>query len=176
MIDVMKIPKLMIIGLCLSMLSILYGFTVGGAFGLAEKGMKQHLNQSGVAVLDTVYKGDVAAKDAVVAKSWEYFKRSHLHGGAIGSAGVAVILAMILLCKPLPIAGWCSVAFGSGAIIYSVFWLFAGLLAPGMGSTGAAKENLNFMAIPGAGLTLIGLTGAIILIIKDALMCRSAPS
>jgi preprotein translocase subunit Sss1 len=39
-----------------------------------------------------------------------------------------------------------------------------------MGSTGAAKEALNFVAISGAGLTLLGLTGALILIIKDGLI------
>lgn len=170
MSNVNRISKLMIIGLCLSMLSIVYGFVLGGAFGIAEKPMKDHLNQSGVEVMDSVYKGDAAAKDAVAAKSWEYLKRSHLHGGAIGASGVGVILAMIVLCKPIPIAGLCSIALGSGAIIYSVFWLMAGLLAPGMGSTGAAKEALSFVAIPGAGLTLLGLIGSMVMIVKDAVI------
>jgi hypothetical protein len=173
--DASRIPKLMIVGLCLSMASILYGFMLGGAFGLGEKAIKDHLSQSGMEVMDSVYEGDVAAKDAIVAKSWDYLKRSHLHGGAIGAAGVGVILAMILLCKPTALAGLCSVAFGSGAIIYSVFWLWAGLMAPGMGSTGAAKEALSFIAIPGAGLTLLGLTGAMILIVKDALVASASP-
>jgi hypothetical protein len=170
MLDVNRIPTSMIVGLCLSMLSILYGFALGGAFGLGEKAIKDHLSQSGMEVMDSVYKGDAAAKDAVVTKSWDYLKRAHLHGGAIGAAGVGVILAMIVLCKPTPLAGLCSVAFGSGAIIYSVFWLLAGLIAPRMGSTGAAKEALSFIAIPGAGLTLFGLTGAMILIARDALI------
>ena len=174
MIKMGNTPALMIIGLFLSMAAILYGFAIGGAFGLAEAAMKDNLNQSGTAVLDAVYKGDVAAKDAVVAKSWEYMKRSHLHGGAIGAAGVGFILAMIVLCRPGRMAGWCAVAFGSGAIIYSVYWLFAGLIAPGMGSTGEAKEALNFIAIPGAGLTLLGMTGSMILIMKDALFKRAS--
>ncbi len=170
MLHINRIPKLVAIGLCLGMVSILYGFVLGGAFGLSEKAIKNHLNQSGKTVIDSVYKGNTAVKDAVVAKSWDYLKRSHLHGGAIGVAAIGVILAMIVLCKPTLWVGLCSVAFGSGALLYSLFWLLAGLIAPSMGSTGAAKEALSFIAVPGAGLTLLGLTGALILVVKDTLI------
>lgn len=165
--DSQRRPRWTVFGLCLSLFAILYGFALGGAFGLAEKGIKAHLNESGLRVLNSVYQGDVAAKDAVVAKSWNYLQRSHLHGGGIGAAGVAVILAMLVLCRPGPISGWAAVAFGGGAILYSIFWLIAGLIAPGLGSTGAAKEALKFIAVPGAGLTLLGLATSIVLIIKD---------
>jgi len=36
--------------------------------------------------LQSAYQGNVAAKDAVVKKSWEYLKRAHLNGGAIGTS------------------------------------------------------------------------------------------
>lgn len=165
-----KTSKWMILGLCLSMVSTLYGFALGGLFGLAEKPIKDYLNRSGMAVLESVYKGDIAAKDKVVTKSWDYLKRSHLHGGAIGGAGMGAILAMLMLCAPRRIADWLAVSLGSGAIIYSVFWLVAGLIAPGMGSTAKAKEALAFIAIPGAGLCLLGLAGAIVLVAWDGLV------
>lgn len=168
--DSKKMPRLTVFGLFLSLIAILYGFSVGGAFGLAEGAIKAHLKESGSRVLDTVYQGDIAAQEAVVAKAWEYLKRAHLHGGAIGAAGVGVILAMLVLCKPGPLSGWFAVAFGSGAILYSVFWLLAGLIAPGLGSTSAAKKALEFIAVPGAGLTLLGLAGSMFLILRDALL------
>ena len=43
---------------------------------------------------------------------------------------------------------------GGGALLYSTFWLAAGLTAPTVGGTGEAKEILSFLAIPGAGLCL----------------------
>lgn len=156
-------------GLLLAFTAVLFGFALGGAFGAVESRIKGRLERSGAAVLDTVYKGDVAAKDAVVKKSWEYLQRAHLHGGAIGTAAAVAILALILLCPPRPLEKASALAFGSGALLYSVFWLCAGLIAPGLGSTGQAKETLSFMAIPGAGLCLLGLLGTIVCVAKATL-------
>ncbi len=156
-------------GLLLAFTTILFGFALGGAFGAVEAPIKKRLETSGTAVLDTVYKGDVAAKDAVVKKSWEYLQRAHLHGGAIGTAAAVAILALILLCPPRPLEKASALAFGAGGLLYSTFWLVAGLKAPGMGSTGLAKESLSFMAIPGAGLCLLGLLGTMVCVAKATL-------
>ena len=163
---VVIIPRSMAVGVCLALLAILLGFVMGGVFGAVESSIKKHLDDAGGAVLHTVYQGDVAAKDAVVKKSWDYLKRAHLHGGAIGSAALGSILALILLCRLGLVAKVSAVAFGAGALIYSLYWLFAGLLAPGLGSTGVAKETLSIVAIPGAGLCLLGLAGTIFSVVK----------
>lgn len=160
-------------GLLLALTTILFGFSLGGAFGAVEAPIKKRLETSGNAVLDTVYKGDVSAKDAVVKKSWEYLQRAHLHGGAIGTAAAVAILALILLCPPRPLEKASALAFGAGGLLYSAFWLFAGLKAPGMGSTGLAKESLSYMAVPGAGLCLLGLLGTITCVAKAALAPRT---
>ncbi|MEQ1919172.1 MAG: hypothetical protein ABL955_08240 [Elusimicrobiota bacterium] len=148
-------------------MAILFGFGLGGAFGAVEGSIKKRLDDSGSAVLQTVYKGDVAAKDAVVKKSWEYLLRAHMHGGAIGTASLASIAILILLCRLGVVAQLSALAFGSGALLYSIFWLLAGLMAPGIGSTGVAKESLSFIAIPGAGLSILGLCGTIVSVIKS---------
>jgi hypothetical protein len=160
------VPKSIAAGLCLSLLAVLFGFVLGGVFGAAESSIKKHLDDSGTAVLQSVYQGDVAAKDAVVKKSWDYLKRAHLHGGAIGAAAIGSILALILLCRLGMLAKLSALAFGSGAFIYSLFWLFAGLAAPGLGSTSVAKETLSFIAIPGAGLCILGLCGTIVSVVR----------
>ncbi len=160
------VSKSVAAGACFSLLTILLGFLLGGAFGAAEEPIKKRLNDSGTAVLQSVYKGDAAAKDAVVKKSWEYLKRAHLHGGAIGTAALGSIIALINLCRPGILVSLSALSFGSGALIYSVFWLLAGFAATGLGSTGAAKESLSFIAIPGAGLCIIGLCGTIFSVVK----------
>lgn len=156
------IPKPIAAGAGLALLTILFGFTLGGAFGAAEGRIKKRLADSGAAALPTVYKGDAAAMEAVVKKSWEYLQRAHLHAGAIGTAALASITLLLLLGRLGPLERLSAPAFGLGALLYSAFWLLAGLSAPGLGSTGAAKESLGFIAIPGAGLCILGLCGTIV--------------
>ena len=50
-------------------------------------------------------------------------------------------------------------------------WMFAGLKAPGLGSTGAAKESLRLLAIPSSGLCTVGLV-LVFLFSARALFCR----
>jgi hypothetical protein len=149
-------------GVILALLSILFGFFLGGAFGAAEDAMKNRLRVSADNVLDTVYGGDEQKRDAVVSKSWSYLKRAHLHGGGIGATALAAIVLLALLGPPGRLERISSAAFGAGALLYSIFWLAAGFTAPALGSTGAAKEALGFLALPGAGLSLLGLLGTLI--------------
>lgn len=160
------VPKPVAAGAVLSLLAVIFGFALGGAFGAAEAAIKGRLESSGAAALETVYKGDAAAMDAVVKKSWAYLQRAHLHAGALGTAGLASIALMILLCPLTLPAQLSALAFGSGALLYSAFWLLAGFMAPGMGSTGAAKEALELVAIPGTGLSLLGALGTLFCVAK----------
>ena len=159
------VPKPMAVALLLALLSILFGFGLGGAFGFIESRMKQYLDDRGTEALDTAYQGDAAAKEAVVAKSWIYLQRAHLHGGAIGATALGSILLLLLLGRVGIVARVSAIAFGAGALTYSVYWLWAGLLAPGLGGTGAAKEALAFLAIPGTALCIIGLLGTLCCVI-----------
>ena len=53
-----------------------------------------------------------------------------------------------------------SLLSGLGSIGYGIFWLLAGSLAPGMGSTGAAKDAVGFLAQISGGSFFI--SGAIL--------------
>ncbi|MEO8479049.1 MAG: hypothetical protein ABI542_05390 [Gemmatimonadota bacterium] len=156
------IPTLFRAGILLALGAILLGFVLGGAFGAFEDVVKGRLADSGNAALATVYHGDVAAKDAVVNKSWTYLQRAHMHGGAIGTAALAAIAILLLTTRAGRIARFSAVAFGAGALIYAVFWLVTGFSAPGIGSTGAAKEAFKWLALPGAGLAMIGVLGTMV--------------
>jgi hypothetical protein len=169
-LPVTGVPRAMIVGLCLAMLGILFGFVLGGVFGAAEDSLKEYLQAQGEAALTSAYGGDEAAMEAVVTKSWSYFKRAHMHGGAIGTSSVALIVMLILLCRPGKLASTAAIASGLGAVLYPVFWLWAGAIAPGMGSTGAAKEALEFIAIPGAGACLAGAILSLVCLVRDRLV------
>lgn len=156
-------------GAILALSAILFGFLLGGLFGAAEGAIKGQLRASADAVFDTVYDGDEARRDKIVNKSWSYLKRAHLHGGAIGAVALAAIVLLGMLGEVGILERVSSLALGGGALLYSVFWLIAGFMAPGMGSTGDAKEALDFLAIPGAGLCLLGVAGTLLSTIRRSI-------
>lgn len=59
------VPRAVAAGACLSLLAVLFGFALGGAFGVIEASIKKQLDDSGSAVLQSVYKGDSAAKESL---------------------------------------------------------------------------------------------------------------
>jgi hypothetical protein len=160
--------------MALTLAGFLFGFGLGGVFGAAEASIKGTLKASADAVLDTVYAGDAAKAKAVVSKSWSYCKRAHMHGGGMAAAA----LAMILLLAAMPACGRykfaASTMLGIGALGYPLFWLLAAFRAPGMGSTGAAKESLAFLALPTSGCFIAGTAAVAVGFCVKAF--RSAPT
>ena len=150
-------------GIILALLTLVYGFGLGGVFGAAEEDIKGHLRAEGQQVLATAYGEDAGAMQKVANKAWVYFKRAHLHANGLGTAS----LALILLLGHLPVADGrkrlVSLGLGLGSLGYSLFWMWAGLRAPGMGSTGAAKESLQWLAVPSSGLCILGVAAVLIM-------------
>lgn len=149
--------RLLAPGLLFALLALVFGFGLGAVFGAAEDSLKNGLEASGQAVLAEVYKGDAAALRSVAAKSWTYYKRAHLHANGLGSSSLALILLLGVLPGRDRLRQAAALASGLGALLYPLFWLFAGMRAPGLGGTGAAKESLQWLALPGSGLCLVGL-------------------
>jgi hypothetical protein len=147
----------LLLGLFASLLTMLYGYGVGVAFGQYEDQLKGHLKEQGMAVLATTYGGDQAKLNSVLDKSWTYMKRTHLHAGALGSAALALTLLLAMLPRVGLASGAAAVLSGLGGLGYSVFWLLAALAAPGLGSTGAAKESLQLLAMPSSAAIVAGL-------------------
>jgi hypothetical protein len=140
-------------GIGLALASIAFGFGLGVAFGAVEDDLKDHLQAS-------------AQAKPVVKKSWTYFKRAHLHANALGTTALAASLLLALLGPPGVLARLSSFGLGAGALFYAAYWLFAGLMAPGLGSTSAAKESLAWLAIPSSGACVAGLAGTLICAIR----------
>lgn len=152
-------------GIVLAIFTILYGFILGGAFGANEEGLQGFLKDKGQTVFTTVYKSDQASMDAVVNKSWKYMIRSHMHAGGIGTSSLILITVLALMNIQASIKLILSTGLGIGAFGYSFFWLWAGIRAPELGSTGLAKESLSWLAIPSAGLLILGTLSVLILMI-----------
>jgi hypothetical protein len=172
-------------GLVLALLSILFGFGLGIAFGAFEEAMKQGLQDRGdrwqQSQVDRLVLGDraepaklaaataklEAEKKKVLEKAWAYVKRAHLHAGVLGTTAVALILLLSFVQAGAMLRRLTAVALGGGALGYGVFWLLAAFRAPAMGSTGAAKESLAWLALPSSGLCVLGLLVVMALVIRE---------
>ena len=153
------------VGLVLTILTILFGQGMGIIFGLNEDAIKSRLNASAAAVLDTAYKADDASMKPVLDKSWAYMQRAHLHAGAMGTTGLALIVLLCALGTAARVLVLVSIALGAGGLGYSIFWMWAGFLAPGLGSTGTAKESLKWLAIPSSGAFVLATTAVLVVLI-----------
>lgn len=149
----------------LALLTLLYGFGLGAAFGTAEDGMKGSLKTSAQEVYETVYKGDKTEMSKVTDKSWTYFKRAYLHANGMGAASLGMIILLSFLKGQSVMRMITAIGLGAGALGYSLFWLFAGIMAPRLGSTGLAKEALAWLAIPSGGMFLSGTIAVLVVFV-----------
>jgi len=144
-------------GLLFALITLVYGFGLGGTFGAFEENIKQKLKNDAREVLATAYNGDEAKMKKIIDKSWVYFKRAHLHANGLGTASLVLILLVSFLPINNKVKSINAIFLGVGSLGYALFWMLAGLKAPGMASTGLAKESLAWLAFPSSGLCIIGL-------------------
>lgn len=154
-------------GILWALLTIIFGYCLGGAFGGASGDLKGYLKQKAFSVLDTTYSGDAKKTEKVLDKSWTYLKRSHLHASGLGTTAIALMMLLAVCSLGPRELFWTGLSLGLGAFGYSLYWMIAGFIAPVVGSSEAAKESLWFLAIPSAGLCLIGVFATTFLFIKS---------
>lgn len=164
------------VGLVLAVLTLLFGQGMGVIFGLNEDAIKSRLSASAAAVRDTTYKADDASMKAVLDKSWTYMQRAHLHAGAMGTTALALIVLLCVLGTATRVLLPISIALGAGGLGYSIFWMWSGFLAPGLGSTGAAKESLSWLAMPSSGAFVLATTAVLVRLIVFILRPQRATS
>jgi hypothetical protein len=159
-------------GLVLAILTVLFGQGLGIVFGLNEDAVKQRLKASAVEVRESVYGGDDAAIKAVLDRSWTYMQRAHLHAGGMGTTALALII-LICLCGASPrVVAAIAVGLGGGGFGYSLYWMWAGFRAPGLGGTGPAKESLQWLALPSSGAFVVATVAALVVLVVTVALRR----
>ena len=81
-------------GISLALIAILFGGLLGLSFGCCEDEIKDGLKSSSEAVLANTYKGDAAAAEKVVKKSWIYLKRAHFHSQTMGV--ISIVFSLLI--------------------------------------------------------------------------------
>jgi hypothetical protein len=161
------------LGLILAVVTLLFGQGMGIVFGLNEEAIKGSLKTSAAEVRDTVYKGDDVALKAVLEKSWVYMQRAHLHAGAMGTTAVVLIVLTCLLGLSRLVTIAIGVGLGAGGLGYSLYWMLAGFRAPALGGTGAAKESLNWLAMPASGAFVVATLAVLAMLFVTLVLPRS---
>jgi hypothetical protein len=159
-------------GLVLGILTLLFGQGLGIVFGLNEDLIKDRLKAGALAVRSTTYHDDDAAIRAVVDKSWTYMQRAHLHAGSLGTTALVLIILMSFLGGARRWTPSLGLALGGGGLGYSLFWMWAGFRAPGLGGTAAAKESLKWLAMPTSGAFVLATAAVLVLVVVNVLPSR----
>jgi len=161
-------------GLVLSLVAVVYGWSLGAVFGFAEYRIREGFVASANARMDLYLAsshGDAAAAQAAIRKvdetAWRYLLRAHLHAGGIGALALGMSVVLAMLAVPGAWKSATSLLLGVGAVGYPLFWMLAGWMAPGMGSAKVAKEALRWLAVPSAGCLLVGGVLTLVLVAYD---------
>lgn len=115
------------VGIVLALATMLFGFGLGGFFGLAEDSLKGDLDRRGQAVLESVYAGNEAKRVETKDKAWTYYKRAHLHAGAMGTSALAMSMLLAGMPGATRVRAGVAVALGVGGFGYGLFWLLAAI-------------------------------------------------
>ena len=161
-------------GLLFAVATLLFGFGLGIVLGLNEDAIKSRLTASAAAVNESVYHGDSAAAKAVLDKSWTYMQRAHLHAGGLGHhCGRPHPPSGPARHRTLHHAGHQSRPRRGRPGPFRILAL-GRFHAPGLGSTGAAKESLEWLAMPSSGAVVVA-TAAVAVLCLAAIAGRRRP-
>lgn len=160
-------------GLLFAVLTLLYGFGLGIAFGGFEDHFQARIKASAMAVKDSVYQGDEARMKPVLDKAWVYMQRAHLHAGGLGASALGLIVIAAFVGAPALLLRLTAFGLGAGSFGYSLYWMWAGFRAPGLGGTGLAKESLKWLAMPSSGAIVL-CTAMVLGLLVAACFRRSA--
>ena len=109
-------------GALISLIAILMCVLFGMIMGADEAGLREAWKNQGMAFLDSFYKGDEAAVDAMVGVAFETYLRAHVHWGAIGAVTLGMSFIFLLIKVPNWYSQVGSIFLGLGALLYPISW------------------------------------------------------
>ena len=167
-------------GLVLGLIAILFGWGLGILFGAAEDWLRAgfiadaEANRAFYVQKAGSEEGATKLIERIDASAFAYFIRAHLHAGAIGSIAIGASLLLAFLSVNPGLKTAASSLLGFGALGYSVFWMWAGLRAPSLGSPGAARESLRWLAWSSSGALIVGALLTLVLVVNDLFVRRAS--
>lgn len=151
----------------ISVFVIFTGFILGGIYGSYEDAIKEHFYKKALTVSESVYNNNQEIMKVVAEKSWEYMKHAHTHAVGLGPATLILILVLSFFKVNGTLKFMSSMLMSLGAVAYPLYWMLLAFKFPLTGNEELAKESLSCIAVPGAGIILIGVFLFMIIIIRN---------
>ena len=142
-------------GLAFCVATILFSFVLGAWMGANEGFFKNDFKQTVKANAQTVFGNDKAKMDRAEERAWTYTKRAHMHAAGLGPIGLVLLAPLPFLSISGRFQSLIALAYGLGAFCYPLGWLIAGYRIPVLGTTGAAKNSIAWLAEPAVGLLVL---------------------
>jgi hypothetical protein len=142
-------------GLVLCVATILFSFVMGAWMGADEGFFKNDFKQTVKANAVKVFGNDKAKMDRAEERAWTYTKRSHMHAAGVGPIGLVLLAPLPFLNVSARMQSLIALGYGLGSFCYPLTWLIAGYRIPVLGTTGAAKASIAWLAEPAVGLLLL---------------------
>jgi len=156
------------IGMLLSLLTIVFGFSMGVMFAEFEDAVRDSLTAEAQAVVETTYGGDADAVAASIRGSLTYFLRAHIHANGLGFGTALLITFLVGFFATGKIRDYSALLLGIGALGYSSYWAITAKLGPALGGVSHAKEVTGWYGLTTSALYFIGLAGVIYLFVETA--------
>ncbi len=142
-------------GLALCVATILFSFVLGAWMGANEGFFKNDFKQTVKVNAEKVYGNDKAKMARAEERAWTYTKRAHMHAAGVGPIGLVLLAPLPFLAISARLQGMIALGYGLGAFGYPLGWLIAGYRIPALGTTGAAKASIAWLAEPAVGLLVV---------------------
>ena len=147
------------VGLVLSMLTLIFGISMGVMFGTNEDGVKQYISD-GIA-------SHPAQHDAKSqSKIWRYAQRSHFHATGVGGFALVLVLVTGLTSLPRKMKFIAATLIGVGSF-YPMAWFSMFLLSLPLGRDGAHHATITELI---TYLTVGSLSAGILLLMVGLLL------
>lgn len=91
----------------------------------------------------------------------------------MGTTAVVLIVLTCLLGLSRLMTVAIGIGLGAGGLGYSLYWMWAGFRAPALGSTGAAKESLKWLAMPSSGAFVLATFAVLAMLFVTLVRPRS---
>ena len=144
------------IGLCMVILTLLFGIGLGVGFGVGEDSIQTYISE-GVAAYPDVH--DASSQ----GKIWRYAQRAHFHATGISAFSLGLILVIMFSSLRANLKKLSAILVGLGGL-YPLAWFSMFLLAPTIGRSAAHHHILTEM------FTYIGVGG---LLAGIAILCAN---
>ncbi|MCK4841091.1 MAG: hypothetical protein KAT04_04325 [Methylococcales bacterium] len=139
------------IGLFLVILTLFFGITLGGYFGIAEDVIKSYISE-GIASNPDVHDSKSSSK------IWRYAQRSHFHATGIAAFSIGLVILLMFSSIKTNLKPLVSILIGLGGL-YPLSWFTMFVLAPSIGRDAAHQHLITeILAYTGIGGLLLGLT------------------